>query len=87
MTRKGPIIDAVYDLGKELGVDGVLMSWIECSPNSEKYEDWYPFEVYLFDPEQQQLYYNKDLLSNLRTGTRKVFFEFINKRTGQIQRP
>jgi hypothetical protein len=87
LTRKGPIVDTVYDLGEELGVDGVLMSWIECSPNSEKYEEWYPVEVYLFDPEQRQLYYNKDLLSNLRTGTRKVFFEFINDRTGQIRTP
>ena len=80
VTRKGPVVEAVYDLGEKLGVDGVLMSWIECSPNSERYEEWFPFEVYLFDTKKQRIYYNKDLLSNLSTGTGKVFVDFVNER-------
>jgi type II secretory pathway predicted ATPase ExeA len=84
-SLESPDPAAAYAIGARLGVALVVTAQIECAQSSGIYEDWRPFDIYLYDIERKKFHHHRNSLKNLTKGTRKVFSDFLAARGLALQ--
>ena len=68
-----PNLEQVYQAGRELGVDGVVMYYFKPV---WRFPQW-PVEVYVIDIEQQRVYAHKGTNTETSTLVRQAFSDFV----------
>ena len=79
-TQKQPNLDQVYQLGASMGLDGVVMAWLKCSPSEFTNDNSFPFEIWLIDVERRTVFHNKDQLIKFERGSRVVVSQYLQLR-------
>jgi hypothetical protein len=71
-----PNLEQVYQAGRKLGVDGVVMYYFKPV---WRFPQW-PVEVYVIDIEQQRVYAHKGTNTETSTLVRQAFSDFVTGR-------
>lgn len=76
-ARREPLMDMVRKAGRDLGVNGVLMVWYECSQSQYVPVDTYKVEVYLIDVDGDRIFHAKEAFLDTRRAIAQVFNQFF----------
>jgi hypothetical protein len=79
-SRRTPKSERVYEIGRKLGADSVLMYVYEHHAGSSSIDERYTWQGYLFDVATEKAYQQQGDQTNLRTNTKQLLSDFVEGR-------
>ena len=80
LIHKVPQAKRVYEIGRQLNVDGVLMYFYKSRAGGQHTEENYDWEGYFFDIRLKRVYQEQGDENNLRRPTERLLSDFIEGR-------